>query len=80
MKIRKFNESKSGEQLDDLFFKFIDKLSELGRYARTEQSHSNFTHEDKDVVIDTVKGYDDLLKVVNDKFNKVKDKLKETYN
>lgn len=80
MKIRKFNESKSGDQLDDLFSKFIDKLSELGRYARTEQSHSNFTHKDKDLVIDTVKEYEDLLKVVNDKFNKVKDKLKETYN
>lgn len=80
MKIRKFNESKQGEQLDELFFDFIDKLAELGNYARTEQSHSNFTHEYKDVVINTVKEYEDLLKVVNDKFDKVKDNLKKTYN
>lgn len=52
----------------------------MGEYAITEQSHSNFTHENKDVVIDTIKEYDNLLKVVNDKFYDVKNKLKEVYN
>lgn len=74
------NKIKSGEKLDELFFDFIDKLAELGKYARTELSHSNFTHENKDVVIDTIKEYDNLLKVVNDKFYDVKNKLKDLYN
>lgn len=80
MKIRKFNENKSGEKLQNYFDDFIEELSESGGHARTELSHSNFTYEDKDIVVDTINFYEDLLKKVNNKFEKVKRKVKDFYN
>ena len=84
--IKKFNEAKKNkevdhfEELDELFFSFIEELSELGRIARSEQSHSNFVSTEKNSVDDAMDEYGKFLEKVNKKFDDFKLKYKTAYN
>ena len=84
--LQKFNEAKGRkevdptEKIDDLFFEFIEKLSELGEIAHYEQSHSNFVSSDKESVNDTINEYGKLLSEVNQKFEAFKSATKLHYD
>ncbi len=84
--ISKFNEAKKNkevnhfEELDELFFSFIEELSELGKIARTEQNHSNFVSTEKNSVDDAINEYGKLIEKVNKKFDNFKTKYKTIYN
>ena len=65
------------EKVDDLFFKFIDELSELGKIATSELSHSSFISSDKESVDNYIKEYGDLLNKVNEKFNGLKSQVEK---
>lgn len=86
--LQKFNEAKVPkkvkefdpfEKMDELFFSFIEELSEAGKIARSEQSHSNYRSEEKSEVDSAIKEYGDLLNKVNKKFEKFKSTLEEHY-
>jgi hypothetical protein len=84
--LQKFNEAKGrnreidpAEKMNDLFFEFIEKLSEVGGIARSEQSHSNFVSSDKESVDDTINEYGKLLSEVNKKFETFKSATKLHY-
>lgn len=81
--LQKFNEVKGRKEIDptekieDTFFEFIAKLSELGEIANSEQGHSDFTHSnfvssDKESVDDVINEYGKLLSEVNQKFEAFK--------
>lgn len=84
--LHKFNEAKKNkevdptEKIDELFFEFIEKLSELGKIARSEQSHSNFVSDDKESVDDAINEYGKLLSEVNQKFEQFKSVAKSYHN
>ena len=83
--LQNFNEAKgrkevdSTEKIDDLFFEFIEKLSELGEIAHSEQSHSNFVSSNKESVDDAINEYGKLLSEVNQKFEAFKSTTKLHY-
>ncbi len=84
--IQKFNEAKGRnreidptEKMNDLFFDFIEKLSEVGGIARSEQNHSNFVSSEKDSVDDAINEYSKLLSEVNQKFETFKSAAKLHY-
>ncbi len=83
--LQKFNEAKGrkevdpAEKIDGLFFEFIEKLSEVGKIARSEQSHSNFVSSDKESVDDAINEYGKLLSEVNQKFEAFKSTTKLHY-
>ena len=84
--IRKFNEAKNRnkqidptEKIDSTFDDFIEKLAEVGKIARSEQSHSNFVSSEKDSVDDAISEYGKLLSEVNQKFEAFKSATKLHY-
>lgn len=76
--LNKFNEAKKTkevdpiEKLDQLFFDFIEELSQAGTTAKYEQKSSNYRSDNKEEVDSAIKEYDELLSKVNDKFEKFK--------
>jgi hypothetical protein len=76
--LQKFNEAKGRkeidptEKIDSTFDDFIEKLAEVGKIARSEQSHSNFVSSEKDSVDDAINEYGKLLSEVNQKFEAFK--------
>lgn len=84
--LQKFNEAKGKnreieptEKIDNLFFEFIEKLSEVGEIAHSEQSHSNFVSDNKESVDDAINEYSKLLSEVNQKFEQFKSVAKLHY-
>lgn len=83
--LQKFNDAKGRKEIDptekieDTFFEFIAKLSELGEIANSEQSHSNFVSSEKDSVDDAISEYGKLLSEVNQKFEAFKSATKLHY-
>ena len=84
--IQKFNEAKNRnkqidptEKIDSTFDDFIEKLAEVGKIARSEQSHSNFVSSEKDSVDDAISEYGKFLSEVNKKFEEFKSAAKLHY-
>jgi len=77
---RKNKEVDQFEKLDDSFESFINELSELGKIARSEQSHSNFDATEKESVKDAIKEYGEFLNKVNKKFDDIKTKYATLYS
>ena len=68
------------EKLDDSFHSFINELSDLGKIARSELSHSNFDGSEEKSVKDAINEYSKFLNKVNDKFDKLKMKFDELHS
>lgn len=83
--LQKFNEAKKRElepteKIDNLFFEFIEELSQLGEIAHSELSHSNFVSEEKSSVDETLNEYGKLLSKVNQKFESLRAVVKSHYD
>lgn len=65
--------------LSDLYFTFIDSMSNVGSTARSEQSHCNFTDEDEKTAKESINYYKMQLEALQQQLKNVEEKAKESF-